>query len=200
MSREMVWLVRHGETAANAARIVQRPEVGLSARGRWQAEALGRRLAEAGIRLVLASDLRRAVETAEIVAAAAGVPLEFDAGLRERDFGDVRGTPYASLADDIFAPGYSPPGGESWEAFHARVDEVWPRVLARAASEGGDIAVVTHGLVVGAVLRRHCDPPAGIDIPLACPNAAVSLIVPPRRLALLACTAHLAGEAAGGIV
>lgn len=196
----MVWLARHGETEANAARIVQRPEIPLSARGRRQAEALARRLAEARIRLVLSSDLRRAMETAEIVAGLTGVPLELDTGLRERDFGAVRGTPYASLSDDIFAPGYLPPGGESWEAFHARVDEVWRRVLTRAADGVGDIAVVTHGLVVGAVLRRHCDPPAGVEMPLACPNAAVSLIVPPRRIALFACTAHLVGDASGGVV
>ncbi len=191
----MLWLVRHGETEANATRVVQRPEAALSPRGRAQAACVARRLADTAVRLVLASDLRRAVETAEAIAGTLGVPLELDPGLRERDFGEIRGMAYAALAEDIFAPGYAPPGGETWEAFYARIDAAWARTLARATASDGDVVVVTHGLVVGAVLRRHCDAPPGVEIPLACPNAAMSRIVPPRTIALLACTAHLTPSA-----
>jgi len=194
----MLWLLRHGETDANAARIVQRPEVALSARGREQAERLARRLADGRVAHVVSSDLRRAVETAEAIVRATGASLELDPCLRERDFGDVRGTAYAALAEDIFGPDYAPPNGETWAAFHVRVDAAWRGVLARAATTPGDLVVVTHGLVVGAVVRRHCDLPPGTEVPLAWPNTAVTLVEPPRALALLGCTAHLVAPAEGG--
>lgn len=196
----MIYLIRHGETDANAARIVQTPDVPLSARGRQQAEALGRRLAEAGIAALVTSDLRRAAETADIVAAATGVPVAFDPGLQERNFGDVRGTAYADLPGDIFAPDYAPPGGETWDAFHARVDATWPRILALAAATAGDLAVVTHGLVCGAVVARHCTPPAGLVVPHAWANTSVTVLEPPRGVRLVACTRHLDAVVAGGAV
>ena len=54
-----------------------------------------------------------------------GAPLTFDPLLHERNFGDIRGTPYASLGFDMFAPDYAPPNGETWEVFHTRVDRAW---------------------------------------------------------------------------
>lgn len=200
--RRVIWLIRHGETDANAARVVQRPEVALSARGRRQADRLAARLGGAPVRLVVSSDLRRAVETAERIVATTGAPLELDPGLRERDFGDVRGTPYAALTEDIFGPGYAPPNGETWAAFDARVDVAWARLLARAAAVAGDVAVVTHGLVCAAVAGRHGDLPPGGVLPAAWGNACVTLLDPPRALRLVGCTAHL-GEtppARGGAV
>jgi broad specificity phosphatase PhoE len=194
----VIYLVRHGETDANAARVVQTPDVPLSARGRVQAQALGRRLADAGVARIVSSDLRRAVETAEIVARATGAALRFDAGLEERNFGDVRGTAYAELAEDLFGPDFAPPGGETWADFHARVDAAWARVLAHADEVGGDLAVVTHGLVCRAVVQRHCDVDGACEIPLAWGNTAVTILEPPRGVRLLGCTAHLGDVAPDG--
>src|SRR5262249_21128987 len=106
-----IYLLRHAETDANASRVVQRPDVALSARGRDQATRLAARLARAGIARIRTSDLARAIETAEVLRAATGVPMDVDPDLAERNFGDVRGTPYASLRTDIFGPDYEPPGG-----------------------------------------------------------------------------------------
>src|SRR5262245_63667450 len=47
--------------------------------------------------LILASDLARAATTAESLRRAVGVPIEYEPLLHERNFGDVRGTPYADL-------------------------------------------------------------------------------------------------------
>jgi probable phosphoglycerate mutase len=186
-----IFLIRHGETASNAARIVQTPETPLSPRGQAQAERLAQRLAERGIGAILSSDLPRARSTAERIAAATGAPIGFDAGLQERNFGDVRGQPYSSLGVDLFAPDFVPPNGESWEAFHARVDAAWPRVLAAAAAARGHLAVVTHGLVCRAVAERHLR--LGREA-LATPwrNTSVTVIDgPPWTASLLNCTAHL---------
>ena len=73
----------------------------------------------------MASDYARARVTAELIRDACGVPLAIDPELRERNFGDLRGRAYSELGFDPFAPGYVPPGGESWEDLHRRVDRLW---------------------------------------------------------------------------
>jgi len=186
-----IFLIRHGETASNAARIVQTPETPLSEHGLAQAERLARRLAGEGIAEILSSDLPRARMTAERIAAATAAPIAFDAGLQERNFGDLRGRPYAALGIDLFASDYAPPNGESWDAFHARVDATWPRVLDVAAAARGHLAVITHGLVCRAVAERvlRLDR-AALDTPWR--NTSVTIIDgPPWRARLLNCTAHL---------
>jgi probable phosphoglycerate mutase len=194
-----IYLLRHGETDANATRVVQLPDAPLSARGREQATSLARRLALEGIARIRTSDLARARETAEVVRARTNAPLDVDAALAERNYGAVRGMPYAALATDIFAPDYEPPGGETWAAFHARVDRAWATVLRVAAETAGNLAVVTHGLVCEAVLRRHLD---GAHVVGAggWGNTCVTVIEPPRTIRVLACTAHLDQVADGGIV
>ena len=185
-----IYLLRHGETDGNATRVVQRPDATLSARGREQAARLAQRLARDGIARIRTSDLARARETAEAVQAATGAPLDVDPALAERNYGAVRGIPYAALATDIFAPDYEPPDGETWAAFHARVDEAWAAVLRLAAETSGNLAVVTHGLVCDAVLRRHLDG-ARLVGAAGWSNTCVTVIEPPRAVRLLACTAHL---------
>jgi len=195
-----IYLVRHGESASNAARIVQLPDVRLSPAGIEQAERLSRRLADAGIARILSSDLPRAVMTADVLHRVTGAPMTLDPGLQERNYGDVRGTPYASLCVDIFAADYEPPGGETWAAFHARVDAVWARVVEAAAATSGNLAVVTHGLVCQAVLERHLDAPPG-DAPVW-GNTALTVVdgTPPRHVLVLASTTHLDAEPRGGRV
>jgi len=116
-----ILLVRHGETDGNAARILQRPDVPLNERGMRQAEQLARRLLGHGFVHILCSDLLRARMTATPLAARSGMAIEESPLLQERNFGDVRGTPYAALAEDPFGPDFAPPNGEDWPAFHARV-------------------------------------------------------------------------------
>jgi probable phosphoglycerate mutase len=190
-----IFLIRHGETAGNAARIVQRPEIPLSPRGIAQAERLARRLAGEGIARILSSDLPRAVMTAAPLQRATGAPAQYDALLQERNFGDVRGTPYADLGFDLFAPDYAPPAGETWEEFHARADRAWDLVQTVAAATRGHLAVVTHGLVCRSITSRHLVLPAGQDVPERWENSAVTVIDGPTpwRVCLLNCVAHLEG-------
>jgi probable phosphoglycerate mutase len=188
-------LVRHGETELNAERVFQRPETPLSPRGLEQARRLGARLARLPVGRVLSSDYARARMTAECVARATGAPLELDPGLQERNFGDLRGTPYAALAGDPFAPGYRPPNGESWEELHARTDSVWERVVWLARETAGHLVVVTHGLVCHSLVSRRLELAQGLRAPAGFANTAVTLIEqgPPWRVTLANCTAHLDG-------
>jgi probable phosphoglycerate mutase len=192
-----IFLIRHGETLGNAARVVQRPDNPLSSRGIAQAERLAARLAREGVAAILASDLARAVATAEAVRAATGAPLRFDPLLQERNFGDIRGTPYAELDFDMFAPAYAPPNGESWEVFHARVDRAWELVRRAAGATAGNLAVVTHGLVCRSLAERHLALPAGEAAPERWENTSLTIIdgATPWRVRLLNCGTHLDGLA-----
>ena len=189
----MIFLIRHGETTGNAARIVQRPEIALSPRGLAQAERLATRLAREGVARILSSDLARARQTAECLQRATGAPLTFEPLLHERNFGDIRGTAYADLDFDIFAPDYAPPRGETWPAFHARVDQAWERVQRLAAETDGHLAVVTHGLVCRSLAGRHLCLPDGAVVPERWENTSVTVVECPApwRVALLNCVAHL---------
>ncbi|MGH7393739.1 MAG: histidine phosphatase family protein [Candidatus Rokuibacteriota bacterium] len=188
-----IFLIRHGETVGNASRVVQRPDNALSPRGVAQAERLARRLAPEGIAGIVSSDLARAVTTAERLRVLTGVPLSFEPLLQERNFGDIRGTPYAELGFDMFAPDYAPPNGETWPAFHERVDRAWARVHALAAPIDGHLAVVTHGLVCRSLAARHLVLPDGEAVPLRWENASLTIVECPApwRVRLLNCVAHL---------
>jgi len=190
----VILLVRHGETLLNATRVLQPPDTPLSPHGIAQAERLAQRLAGHPIGAIVSSDLARARMTAERVAAATGAPLSLDARLQERNFGDLRGTPYAELAEDPFAPDYVPPGGESWEDLHARVDAAWEFVLAAArAATAGDLVVVTHGLVCHSLVRRRLALAPPLAPPAGFANTSLTIIdpEPPWRVERVNCVEHL---------
>lgn len=196
-----IYLIRHGETALNANRILQLPATPLSERGLEQARRLGERLRSAKLGRILTSDLTRAVMTAEAVRAATGAPLELDDELRERNFGDLRGRSYASLGFDPFADGYEPPAGETWEVFHTRVARAWRKVLAVAARTEGPIAVVTHGLICRGAVMFHAPPAPGLAPPTHWRNSSVSVLEgAPWRATLIDCVEHLEGGARDGRV
>ncbi len=187
-----IFLVRHGETTSNAARVVQMPDTPLSARGTAQAERLARRLADEGLEVILSSDLLRARMTAQCLADASGAAIVFDPDLQERNLGALRGRPYASLTPDILAPGYEPPEGEAWADFCARIDRAWARIAAGASARDGHLAVVTHGLVCRAIAERYLTMPAGVTA-TGWRNTALTVIdaAPPWTVRLFNCTRHL---------
>ncbi len=194
---------------------MQVPETPLSDRGIAQADLLAARLADVGITRIVSSDYVRAAMTAAPLRAATAVALEYDPDLQERNFGDHRGTPYSALAEqgiDLFGPGYVPPGGESWSAFHARVDRAFSRARELAGGEAGHLAVVTHGLVLHSIAARLVALPDeiaragtyGPDGPaIRFGNTAVTVLSrggdPPGdrwHVELFGCTKHLDGATA----
>ena len=183
-------LVRHGETAGNAARVVQRPEVPLNERGIRQAAQLAERLFAMGFAHVLCSDLVRARMTAEPLRARGGV-IEETPLLQERNFGDLRGTPYAALTEDPFAPDYVPPGGESVAAFHRRVADAFALIVERRRGLPGSLVVVTHGLVCRAIIENHTGGAGSAPEHFA--NTGLTLVdpAPPFAVRLVNCTQHL---------
>jgi broad specificity phosphatase PhoE len=95
---------------------------GLSEVGRERACALGQRRRDDGIDVVIASDLNRAIETAQIAFGGSAIPVLLDWRLRECDYGEMNGMPRALLDAERRARLDEPfPGGESWRQAVARV-------------------------------------------------------------------------------
>ena len=193
-----ILLLRHGETALNAARVMQPADTPLSVRGQAQARAAAARLARrGGIGAVLSSDLPRARLTAETMAAALALPVETSARLQERNFGALRGRPYDTLGFDPLVMAQAPPGGESAAGFAQRVQRAFDEMLQRHAALGADLLVVTHGLVIrallGGPLREGSAALAAGLAELHLGNTSLSIFdaAPPHALQLLNCTAHL---------
>ena len=178
-------------------RVFQHPDTPLSGRGEQEALRVAARLVGAGIGLVLTSDFARARATAERIAAASGASLEVEPLLRERDFGALRGRPYAELGLDPFAPGYTPPGGESVAAFHSRVAQAFALIVERRRALSGALVVVTHGLVCHAIVANHSDAGA---LPDHFDNTGLTELAPepPFTARRINCTQHLVGGAAPG--
>ena len=87
-----ILLIRHGETVDNARQIMQGQTQGeLNEQGREQARQVAERLATEPIDAVVASDLHRAIQTAEIIAAPHGLVVRTTELLRERDWGSFTG-------------------------------------------------------------------------------------------------------------
>lgn len=188
-----ILLVRHGETEGNAARILQRADVPLNERGIRQAEQLAQRLSADPFVHILSSDLLRARMTAAPLAARSGIAVEESPLLQERDFGDLRGLPYAELTENPFAPDFAPPNGEDWSTFHARVAEAFAFIVRRRRSVSGTLVVVTHGLVCRALVERHARLPEGVICPDRFDNTSVTVLheEAPHGVSLVNCTRHL---------
>jgi probable phosphoglycerate mutase len=186
-------IVRHGETDGNAARVLQRPDVPLNDRGLRQAEQLAQRLTPRGFVRIVCSDLVRARMTAAPLAARSGIAVEESPLLQERNFGDLRGTAYAALAEDPFGPNVAPPNGEDWPAFHARVAEAFAFIVSRRRDTDSTLVVITHGLVCRALVERHAQVPAGAIVPERFDNTSVTVLheEAPHRVGLMNCTRHL---------
>lgn len=152
-------LLRHGQSTWNAdGRWQGWSDPPLSDLGREQADEAGGCLTGLGITGVASSDLERARETADILAAALGIAdVVVEAGLREYDVGDWEG-----LTRDEIQVGWpdqlaawreggllATPGGETRSAFLARVGAA-ARRLAAMPELGPTALVVTHGGVIRA--------------------------------------------------
>ena len=161
-------LIRHGESVANAERrFTHGPYEPLTERGRTEALAAGRFARGRFDPVALyASPFERALETARGIGSVLGLEPAIIDALREQDFGELRGRPYADYFDDPAARGHGrwqhrPPGGETLEEVAARAG-VAVEALARAHA-GQDIIVVSHGGVMAALrgfVLRAADAPA----------------------------------------
>lgn len=187
-------LVRHGETALNAARILQPPDTPLSPRGQAQARALAQRLARQPVVGLISSDLLRARQTAEAISLhGTGYTVALWADLRERDFGDWRGKPYDNLPQDPLRMAEAPPAGESMAVFAQRCERAWQALLALRANLYGTLVVVSHGLTIHQWLSHLPVWPDTADLGARLGNTAITVVddALPHAVRLFNCTQHL---------
>lgn len=156
MTARHLILVRHGESEGNRdRRFTQSSDVPLTTTGCSQARhAADQIAAQFHVELVVTSPFRRAQQTAEIIAAALGVPLSVETDLREQNFGALAGQPYEAMIVDVATHDgprweWRPRGGESLVDVYERTVPVVER-LARAHRQR-DVVVVSHGGVMFAL-------------------------------------------------
>ena len=159
-------LLRHGQTVLSVEkRFSGGGDQELTEVGRQQAAAAALRLAEVGATAVVCSPLRRARQTAELVAAAAGLEVVVEQDLRETDFGDWEGYTFGEVRQEwpqeldawLASTAVAPPFGESFDATATRVRGARDRVLATYG--GQTVVLVSHVTPIKTLLRLALDAP-----------------------------------------
>ncbi len=160
-----ILLIRHGETAWNAIKRLQgHADIPLNTEGERQAAALGQALLDEPLDVIISSDLQRARQTAEAIAAPRGMAVQVERGLRERCYGAFEGLLYAEIhqrypeahaawqARDIdvrFPAGVH--AAETMREFSQRVIGTITRLVSE--NKYRKVALVAHGGVLECAYR-----------------------------------------------
>ena len=180
-------LIRHAESQGNREmRLQGRKEFPLTARGRRQAKCLAARFSQLPLVAVYASPIKRAADTADSIAAEAGLEAAWEPRLQEYDFGELlSGLTWAEIREKLPGlvealasnsrdfPHY--PGEEGREAFRRRISQVMWEIAGRH-DDDGCVAVVTHAgpiavFVLEALGRAYQRP-----LPFMIENASVTTL------------------------
>ena len=148
-----LYLVRHGETVDNAHQIMQGQTQGeLNGNGIRQAEEVSRELEGVALDAIIASDLKRAIDTATIIAKPHQLEVITTPLLRERDWGDFTGRFIPSLKGEAW-----PNNVETLEALLSRANEFIAYV--KDAYPGKKVLAVGHGIINKAIQAVYHDKP-----------------------------------------
>jgi len=152
-------LARHGETMWNVEKVFRgRADVGLDDVGIKQAELLGKYLSNWELEAIYASPIRRALETANIVARYQKVSVRIAEGLTDFDFGEWQSLSEQQvrrLYPDLFNEWHNNPdkvrmpGGESLEDVRRRAVEVVNDIVSR---HQGNVLLVSHRVVIKVLI------------------------------------------------
>ena len=186
-----IYLVRHGETYDNARQVMQGQVQGdLNERGREQARQVAQRLAKEPVDVVIASDLRRAIQTAEYIAAEHGLPVLTNPLLRERDWGSFTGRFIPDLRDEKW-----PDDVESEEHLLSRACSLLIHITT--TYPGQRVVAVGHGIINKALLAVY----AGCTMREVqrMMNAEVRILTTSAERASASSAAALAATAAAGL-
>jgi len=162
-------LLRHGQTPLSIdKRFSGTGDPALTELGVAQAAAAAKRLSSSRAVAVVTSPLARARQTADAVAAALGVSVDVEGGLRETDFGDWEGHTFAEVREKwpleleawLASTAVAPPYGESFDETTTRVRQARDRILSTYG--GKRVVVVSHVTPIKTLLRLalHAPPAA----------------------------------------
>jgi probable phosphoglycerate mutase len=175
-------LARHGATDHSAQwRFSGRNELPLDTAGERQAAALAER-DFGSVAAIVSSPLRRAVQTAQAIAAPLRLPVEIEDGLVEVDFGawegltmdEARAQDAAAVDAWLASPDVAPPGGESFAAVGRRVRAAREAVIA--AHPESVVVVVSHITPIKTLIRLALDAPPQAMFRLFLDIASVSIV------------------------
>ncbi len=176
-----LYLIRHGRTAWNHTdRLQGWADEPLDAIGQAQAGALAAALSEVAFEALYSSPLRRARETAEVIARPHGLPLRLDDRLRERNVGEWTGLTLdeaRARAPELFSGDWrqpGAPGGEPQSALAARVAAALDDIVA--AHPQGTVALVSHGGALSALLAHALGIPLGRSVSFSFHNTAFARV------------------------
>jgi broad specificity phosphatase PhoE len=204
-----LYLVRHGATEANLARppLLQgrRLDLPLTPFGLAQAQVTRGTFAGVALADCFTSPLRRAVDTAAIIAGPHGLTPRLVDALTECDGGQWEGLSWEAIHErwpveyqrfhvDPWSNGYL--GGESLRDVHARSAPVLDALLA--GHEGQSILVVSHHVVLRAYLAGLLGLPPAQARRVTLDNASVSIVIRDggvTRVERINDVGHLAGSA-----
>ena len=201
-----LYLVRHGETEYNRRGIVQGGGIDstLNETGVSQAEALAGRLSNVPVDTVYASTMRRAKQTADVLATPhEPVSKTYLRDLAEMDWGVFEGEPPSEERDEQMGAvkarwrdgefDHVIEGGESIRDVEVRARQAMQHIVTRES--GKTIVVVTHGRYLRVLLASMLDDYGLGDMHrLDHDNTCVNRVVYAAgqfRAELLNCTAHL---------
>jgi probable phosphoglycerate mutase len=151
-------LLRHGEHGLLGKVLAGRmPGVGLTEKGRAEIAAVAERLAGDKIAALYASPLDRTRQSAEILSARLGLPIQIRDDLIELDYGEWTGTTFDAIRADPIWRQWSGirsiariPGGETMREVQRRAVEALMELHDRHPDDS--VAIVSHGDVIRAVL------------------------------------------------
>lgn len=173
LTRAAFYFLRHGETDWNKLRLMQgQTDTPLNPVGIFQAEAAAQILAKKNIVTICTSPLRRARNTAEIIAAHTSVTSIVNVdGLKESNFGSYEGHPSGPWRESWVAGGEIP-GGELFEDFIERS----LAALNECLKHPGPVLIVAHGGTFLAVRRWALEEAA-----VRTGNCELLALSPPRK-------------------
>ena len=153
-----VYLVRHGQTALNESGVLRgHLDPPLDDTGRHQAQKVGLVLGARQPAVIIASPLRRAIQTAEPIAERAGLVEETDECLMDRDYGEWAGVPRQDVIDR-WGSVDAAPGVEPQQTVRARAVDGLSAIARRCSGQAA--VVVSHDAVTRQVLMA-LDPGLG---------------------------------------
>jgi alpha-ribazole phosphatase len=172
-------LVRHGQTDWNLqGRYQGHNDPPLNATGRAQASKLAEQLAQRSFQAIYSSNLRRAQETASIIAEKHNLPVQIDERLKEVHLGGWEGMLFSEIIAQYPSEweqrqrdpaDFCPPGGESASQLSVRTVAAVDEIARRHAP--GPVLIVSHGLALATVLCQAQNLPLAQIFDVAVENA-----------------------------
>jgi len=182
----IIYLVRHGETVANAAQAFQGQQNSpLNDVGKAQADTVAKGLVETKFDAVFSSDLDRAADTAAAIAKEQGFlgEITLDTRFREANFGEWEGHTYENvmktwpdIAKAWLKDSYNtrPPGGETLDEVVRRVSDGLIEISAKYPQ--GTVLVVCHGGTIRGAICFALGVSANIFSKISIDNCSVTVI------------------------